>query len=69
MNGRIRTNLILKIWKALSAEFVEGKIRLKNYFLELIRKLFDTQKPLLLYGFILCLLCRPFHQTVKPPAR
>ena len=43
MNGRIRINLILKIWNALSAECVDGIIRLKNYSLELIRKLFDTQ--------------------------
>jgi len=50
MNGRIRTNLILKIWKALSTEFVEGKIRLKNYFLEFIRKLSDIQKK---YPFIM----------------
>ena len=43
MNGRTRINLMLKIWQAMGAEFVAYKIRLKNYSLELIRKLFDTE--------------------------
>lgn len=52
MNGRIRINLTLKIWQAMGAEFIECKISLKNYSIELIRKLFDTEdNPFLLYGF------------------
>jgi hypothetical protein len=36
----------------MGAEFIECKISLKNYSIELIRKLFDTENnPFLLYGF------------------
>ncbi len=71
MNGRIRTNLILKIWKALSTEFVEGKIRLKNYFLEFIRKLFDIQNNTLLLCFFNSMLGMQAVSSnrVKPPVR
>jgi hypothetical protein len=62
---------MLKIWQSMNAEFIACKIHLKNYSLELIRKLFDTENnSILLYGpnFILVM---PVVSSarVQPPAR